>query len=498
MGARDDDATTTGRTPSTGSLRRDGIVPDELLAGRYTIRKILGRGGMGIVVAAWDETSQREVAVKLLNPRLQEATSVERFFREARSTSKITSDHVVKIYDVGVDQERPFIVMEHLEGEDLGARLRRTGVFTSVNAADAVIASCAALAYAHGVGIVHRDIKPSNLFAQTRADSTEILKVLDFGISKSVLHEDGEATLTQTGDGGLLGSPPYMSPEQLRNPRAVDHRSDYWALGVVLYRLLSGKFPFDGESVGEVFVRIMERKYPSLAEHGLVIPSGLDTVIERCLAHERSQRFQNAGELAHALIPFSSLKGRALAAQVIEITKRTPPKFKIDIEELAPTASPRRSQAPKAVQQELTPPSLSPKSSYAYGEGSDVPIAVDVPAFGAAKHKRLAAIAIACALVVLAVLVLIVYVRGNASTQDEFASAPPRVSVMPERVEPSPRQTASTQAVALGMPASSLSAKAQTSTSSRPIAHKTPPPVTPLQVKPKTSAELHPNPYGNE
>jgi eukaryotic-like serine/threonine-protein kinase len=300
------------------------------IADRYTPREQIGTGGMGVVIAAWDEQANREVALKLLQPTRDDELSVQRFFREARTTEKLKSHFVVRILDVGIDGDRPYIAMERLSGEDLAARLKRAGPLPAQDAVDFAIQACDALAHAHAAGIVHRDIKPSNMFQQINPDGTTYIKVLDFGISKSMSREEWETTLTVTGEGGLLGSPAYMSPEQIRSASKVDHRSDFWSLGIVLYKLMSGRQPFDGESVGEIFVRILERTYPSFTQLNMAIPKGVEIAIGKALQQDRSRRFRNAGEFAQALAPFASPRGKILAEQISAYCAQFPPAFTID------------------------------------------------------------------------------------------------------------------------------------------------------------------------
>jgi serine/threonine-protein kinase len=302
-----------------------------LVAGRYRITGILGQGGMGLVLSARDETGERDVALKLLQSIGD--VNVERFLREARVGEKLESEHIVQVLDVGSRAGRPFLVMERLRGDDFGAMLRPSTRETSsklvplplVEVADCVVQTCEALARAHGAGIVHRDIKASNLFAHRREDGSRIVKVLDFGISK-VFADAGasEATLTRTSDRGGLGSPPYMSPEHIRDPRMVDGRTDLWSLGVVAYRLLSARYPFAGESANEVGEAIVARRPLLLREHGIDVPDEVEAIIARCLARDRDDRFPDAGALAAAFSPFASEPWARYGELVRAIVERAP------------------------------------------------------------------------------------------------------------------------------------------------------------------------------
>ena len=215
---------------------------DSVIAGKYRLVRPLARGGMGTVWAASHIQLDRDVAIKLMAP--SSAGSAEaraRFEREAKACAQLSSPHIVGVYDVGVAEDVPFLVMELLQGEDLGSRLRREGRLSVSAAAALLIPVCKALRRAHDAGIVHRDIKPSNIFI-VRDDDAEVVKVLDFGVAKFTLLRS-EGTLTQAG--ALLGSPNYMSPEQVRN-RDVDARSDLWSLGVVFFQAVTGQLPFRG------------------------------------------------------------------------------------------------------------------------------------------------------------------------------------------------------------------------------------------------------------
>jgi serine/threonine-protein kinase len=309
------------------------LIPDVgvLVAGRYRITGILGQGGMGLVLSARDEREERDVAFKLLQS-VGDA-DIQRFLREARVAAKLVSEHIVRVLDVGSRAGRPFLVMDRLRGEDYGALLRRTTTESShelvplplVEVADCVVQTCEALAHAHGAGIVHRDIKASNLFSHQRADGSRIVKVLDFGISK-ILPGAGEPerTLTRTQDGSFLGSPAYMSPEHVRDPRTVDGRSDLWSLGVVAYRLLSARYPFAGDSAKEVLAAILAHRPPRMREHGIDVPDEVEALILRCLAPDREGRFTDAGALASAFSPFASWRWRGYGAIVPNIVSNAP------------------------------------------------------------------------------------------------------------------------------------------------------------------------------
>ena len=297
----------------------------DLLAARYRVEHVLGSGGTGVVVGARDEINGRAVAMKLLHegastPRL------ERFIREARTAARITSTHVVQVYELGATSgARPYMVMERLIGRDLGQRLNDEGPLPLRAVADCVVQACEALAHAHAAGIVHRDVKPSNLFEHDLGTGVAMLKVRDFGVSKS-LGQPEKATPAPSQEGALVRTPLYLSPEHVRDARDVDPRSDLWSLGAVVYHLLGGQPPFEGESVEAICAAILDRPLVPLAARGLAIPAEIDAILTRCLSRDRASRFSHAGDLAAAFAPYASERVRPLADLAQEITgaMRTP------------------------------------------------------------------------------------------------------------------------------------------------------------------------------
>lgn len=280
-----------------------GVSVGEVLAGKYKVEKILGMGGMGVVVAATHLDLREMRAVKLIRPDAESDQSVERFLREARAVVRLRSEHVAEVYDVGrLESGAPYIVMELLEGQELSAMLKARGPFPIKDAILYVTQACHALAEAHAMGIVHRDLKPGNLFLTRRLDGSACIKVLDFGISKDTKPDRPDPEMTGARD--LVGSPLYMSPEQMRSARKVDPRADVWAIGAILYKLLTGRAPFHAPTVPEIFALTLGKSAlpPSALRHE--ISSELDAVILRCLDKQLQNRYPTAAELGAALVPF--------------------------------------------------------------------------------------------------------------------------------------------------------------------------------------------------
>ena len=313
------------------------IAPGDILGGRYQVERVLGRGGMGYVVAARHLHLDQRVAIKLLlAEHLEEPLIVERFLREARASVRLRSEHVGRVFDAGrFDDGVPYLVMEYLEGHDLAVELRTTKQLPVAVAIDFILQACEALAEAHQLGIIHRDLKPANLFIARDADGTTKIKVLDFGISK--VADDPSSDLTRTRV--VMGSPPYMSPEQLRASRDVDPRSDVWSLGVVLYQLVAGRLPFVGASITDLALRISTDPPEPL---GLAEPPGLEATILRCFAKAPGERYGSASELALALAPFADARSATRIERLRRLLPEAPRSTPVAVaaepaEDLSPT-----------------------------------------------------------------------------------------------------------------------------------------------------------------
>jgi serine/threonine-protein kinase len=276
---------------------------------------------MGVVVAATHVTLDQKVALKFLLPEaVVNPEALARFLREARNAVRLKSEHVARIIDVGtLDNGAPYIVMEYLAGEDLGGWLQRERSLSASVAVDFVLQACDAIAEAHSLGIVHRDLKPQNLFVTHGHDGANLVKVLDFGISKSMAGGDAVSTATHT----VMGSPAYMSPEQMRSAKLVDNRTDIWALGVILYQLLVGRTPWDGESFTDMALKVtMEPMPPFPGSVGR--PRGFDAVVQRCLEKDPARRYPSVAALAAALAPFAPPHAQPLVERIARIGRGDP------------------------------------------------------------------------------------------------------------------------------------------------------------------------------
>ena len=278
----------------------------DLIAGKYQVEKILGIGGMGMVFAAQQLTLRRRVALKVLLPAAFELPgATERFLREAQAAVAIQSEHVARVLDVGtLDDGAPYIVMEHLSGSDLSRLLRDSGPLAVGEAIDYVLQAGEAIAEAHALGIVHRDLKPANLFLTRRADRSPLVKVLDFGLSKMPVAE-GSSEVSLTNTNTVAGSPHYMSPEQLRSLKHLDQRTDIWALGVILYELLTGARPFTGASSSAICAAVVADQPATMKSLRPELPPALEAVVLRCLEKDPARRTRSMGALAEALAPFA-------------------------------------------------------------------------------------------------------------------------------------------------------------------------------------------------
>jgi len=347
----------------------------QIIAGKYRVERVLGQGGMGVVVVAMHDELDQRVAIKfLLQNALTDAEWVARFSREAKAAARIKSEHVVKVYDVGKLPETgaPYIVMEYLEGRDLQTILNDRRRIPIDEAVEYLLQACEAIAEAHSAGVVHRDLKPANLFVTHRTDGSPCVKILDFGISK-MTSLTGKDSQSMTNTSAIVGSPLYMSPEQMRASKNVDRRTDIWSIGVILQELVSGEPSFVANTTAELCAIVLTAP-PTPLQLDNVPPNvsrGLAAVIEKCLKKPPEERYGTIAELARALEPFG------------------PPSVKTSVERIVRLATGQRGpqvsipEAPKEISGpvSIVPAGHAPASSLGQTELSASPPApVETPA----------------------------------------------------------------------------------------------------------------------
>ncbi len=294
----------------------------EILGGKYQVTRLIGRGGMGVVVEARHLDLGERVAVKVLHPRyIDNAEAVTRFHHEARAAAQIRGEHSVRLIDFGTLEESgsPYLVMELLEGRDLTGVID-AGPVTLADAALYILQACEGMAEVHAHGIVHRDLKPGNLFLTKSVAGEPLIKVLDFGIAKGVaVHDPQVGSLTQTLVS--LGTPLYMSPEQVRSSRQVDARADVWSLGVIFYELVAGRPAFGGNTVTHITAQVLEGTPFALTSLRPDLPPAIDAVIDKVLTKNPEGRYVDVAALAAALEPFAGPRGVGYAERAARILR---------------------------------------------------------------------------------------------------------------------------------------------------------------------------------
>jgi serine/threonine protein kinase len=403
------------------------VVIGDVIAGKYVVERIIGEGGMGVVLAARHLELEQRVAIKFLLPEIAEqGMAAERFRREARAAARIRGQHICRVLDVGtLETGVPFMVMEYLEGCDLASELEQRGRLPCEEAIGYVLQACEALAEAHATGVIHRDLKPANLFLEACGDGSRRVKVLDFGVSKSLLDGTpgrGAAALTKTSS--LVGSPLYMSPEQLDSARDVDARTDIWALGVVLYELIAGRTPFQGDSIPQLVTSVLHDPPRSLSDQDVKVPNGLEAVLWRALSKQRGVRYASVAEFVDALMPFAPPQALGTAGRVNRLLSAAEPLPASSLPNPAP-ANPAR------VAQAETPARAKPR------DASGTPLSW-VSSGGQPKRRRLWAGLIALVAIGLLAGGYVAY-RGSSATAKPVAVASPPAEVtarVPERAAP--------------------------------------------------------------
>jgi serine/threonine protein kinase len=422
------------------------VRPGDVVADKYVVERVLGVGGMGVVVAARHQHVHHRVALKFLTRELaNDPAATARFLREGQSAGAIRCEHVVRTIDAGkLPDGTPYLVMELLEGADLAHVLEQSGKLEEQVAVGYVLQALVAVSEAHALGIVHRDLKPSNLFLATEPDGSTVLKILDFGISK-VHPTPGANAANLTVTGSLLGSPLYMSPEQIRSAKLVDHRSDLWSLGVILHELVTGRHPFTAEQVPGVLAAIVADAPPSVRSLRPELSRELEAVVLRCLTKDPNARFATAAEVAEALAPLAAPRDRPMVQRIVANTKRMP----ADSLRVSAEATPPPGRIPMVI----------PASAAATAEGW-----VHPPGTGGESRffRRPLALALAGGLAVAGLLVWQTLTRSSSSSpiaESEAHSAAPRTDP-PGTPLPAPGPPAADPVDVLPAPSATSSAAA--------------------------------------
>jgi serine/threonine-protein kinase len=464
----------------------------DILAGKYRVDRVLGIGGMGMVVAATHLDLDQKVALKFM---LADAASapdmLDRFMREARAVVKLRSEHVCRVLDVGrLESGAPYIVMELMEGVDLARLLTEQGRLPTPIVVDYVMQATAGVAEAHAHEIVHRDLKPSNLFVTTTNDGLPLVKVLDFGISKSPI---GGATRTAE----VMGSPGFMAPEQMVSSKAVDARADLWSLGVILYVALAQRMPWDQESLPALCMSVMSDPPPPLPE---TIPAGLRAVVQRCLEKDRDARYADVGQLATALAPFASPASAQLTPRIVNVLRHTssnvagagvssqvasvagPALAKPHAlgGAIAPTELPPAGKPPGL--NALAPLSFAPPSTFTAGAAE-----LNVPR--EPRRRRRWLLAGVSAVVLAGAIVVITALQGDDTTAQSTTTAPTH-SPAPSDVSPGSSAPAATPSAA----AASATPNATPAASAMPAPPSPPASVTTASPAPASASAASPAP----
>jgi serine/threonine-protein kinase len=455
--------------------------PGTVLAGKYRVEALLGEGGMGSVVLATHLALEQRVALKFIHGEYaSEPEAVARFLREAQAAARIQSEHVARVSDFGkLPGGEPYLVMEYLDGCDLDAMMQETrGPLPIPVALDYAMQACEGLAEAHAAGIVHRDLKPGNLFLAQRSDGSLRVKLLDFGISK-LAPAAGQATvarMTRT-QGGLMGSPLYSAPEQLRSSKDVDVRADIWSMGIILYEMLGGFSPFLAATMPEVLARIISTPPPPLTVANRDVSPLLEAVVLRCLEKAPEDRFANVGQLASALAAFGTRGMKETADRIRRVVgERSSGAATIAI--------------PEAARHEVvTRPGLGAvrvhETRVAFGT-----VATSVPPPSPPRRASRAAVILASGLtLVVAALIALVAARSKTQGTARPAAGTAGLVALPE-ASPSPSAVAIAATASTSAPPLPIATSAPAVTAPVPAARRALPPRT----KPTATHATEPDP----
>lgn len=391
------------------------LQPGQVIAERYRLEAPIGRGAMGAVWRGVHVLLESPVAIKFLNAAIaSDPEMLDRFMREARSAAAVRSSHVVQIFDYGVDGAAPYIAMELLVGEPLDQRLAARGTLEPPEL-DKIIGEVArAVSVAHELGVVHRDIKPANIFIAREGDH-EVTKVLDFGIAKLLARRLEAPAGSGTHTGMLLGTPNYMSPEQARGQRTVDHRSDLWSLAVLAFECLTGRQPFESRSLGDMVVKICTAQ-PLVPSAVAAVPLAFDAWFSRGMSKDPAGRFQSATEMADALHALLAAEGLGAESR----PRSTPPR---SLEPLGTAVLSQASERQPVPAAEVTRPSLTARA-----------VAAEVRVKSTAPKRRLGLAAAA----ILPLVALGIALAASTKPPSPIDAAPAAVAVSPAAPRPAP------------------------------------------------------------
>ncbi|MBX3191690.1 MAG: protein kinase [Labilithrix sp.] len=501
-----DASSSSGTSVGIGPVMLEGLpfAVGDTIAGKYRVDRVLGAGGMGVILAGHHVQLDQRVAIKVLKPSaIDNAEYVARFGREARAAAKLRSEHVARVLDVGqTETGLPYMVMEYLSGRDLSQVVREAGSLRIVEAIEYVIQACEGLAEAHRAGIVHRDLKPANLFLTKHTDGTPLVKVLDFGISKMVARageQDPSDGLTQTQS--MIGSPHYMSPEQLRSARDVDARTDIWSLGGVLFKLLSGDAAFEGHSTADLCVSILTGPPRNLRKLRPAVTEELERVVLKCLAKDPNERYATVGELAQALAAYAPHAAPSVA-RIERVVASAAWPSEPPPSDPVPTRSPihdtEANPAPPFAARPMDPATLtSSAAALSAQEGPSASVALPM------ESRRRTWIFAVCAAFALALVVAgVAFTATRAGDGSPKASAaPPPASAAP--IPPIPEASAPAQAASETSdtePAASTTAPQPSASSASPtrpatrVTHAAPARATSAKQAPKEPPPPAPSP----
>lgn len=432
--------------------------PGTILLDKYCVERVLGRGGMGYVVAVRHTSLNELFAMKLLRQDLQSKTEAhERFLREAQALARLRGEHAVRVQDVGTLADGcPYMLMEYLLGKDLKQVVEERGPLPVEDAALYIMQACEAIAEAHEQGIIHRDLKPANLFLTTRPNGTPCVKVLDFGISKDTIAASPDLTRTNA----FIGSPAYVSPERLANNRIATAQSDIWAIGIVLYELMDGRVPFRAKAIADLVTKILTTPHVPLNQRRPGIPDEFEAIVQRCLEKRPERRYASVRDIIYDLEPFAAQQQRpkpnrnAVAAPALpkeETTVVLPPNAPVLQDEpttvipFPPPARPRPAQTDPMPQMPRIVPDLTPapdmitaermgQTTNGWGNTSDAL---------ASKDKRPLILGGAALIAIISVAILYVALGSTSDTNSETTTPSPQTTqaAKPPALSASPAAT---------------------------------------------------------